>query len=69
MVANGHSDAETYVLGRIFDEAQLAVDRRNSEFVTLAIMVQAATATTAGTAANKDTQKAFQNLLKHFDED
>lgn len=51
-----------YPIGRVYDEANLITERRNSELVSLAVIVQAATGTT-GMTAGKEAVDHFRKVV------
>ena len=63
LLANGHPDAGDYPVGKLWDEAEFVVDRKNGEWATLALVVQQATSTTGMTAGPK-AHKAFKEFIK-----
>lgn len=67
LLASGHPEALHYPIGRVYDEARLIVERRNGELVSMAVVIQAATATTGMTASEKAVDH-FRKLLKELQE-
>ena len=63
MLANGHPDAESYPVARVWDEATTVVERKNGEYVSLAIVIQQATLTT-GMAAGPKANEGFKAFVK-----
>ena len=63
LLAHGHPDAWRYPIGRVFDEAQLVVERKNADLISLGVVVQSATATT-GMTASQDAADAFRALIE-----
>jgi len=63
LLHHGHSEAHIYPIGMVFDEARLAVDRTNSGLVSMAVIIQAATATT-GMGAGRESTSHFRKLMK-----
>lgn len=51
-----------YPIGRVFDEAAILVERRNGELISVAVIIQAATATT-GMAAGKEAAAHFKQIV------
>lgn len=62
MLGNGHPEAAEYVIGRVWDEAELVVERLNSQMVTEAILVQSAVAS----LLTKEGGKEFTKLTKRL---
>lgn len=58
----------SYPIGRVFDEANLIVERANGELATLALIIQGATATT-GMGASKKTAEHFKKLIRSLSGD
>jgi len=63
LLANGHPDAADYVVAQVWDEAGEVVDRKNGEYVTIAMVIQQATSTT-GMTASKEAHEGFKKFIK-----
>ena len=68
LLSNGHPQAARYTIGRVFDETRLVVDRKNADMATMAVLFQAASATTS-MGATKDSQKLFNKLITSLNGD
>jgi len=63
LLDHGHPDAYAYSVSRIWEEAELVVERQNRMIVNLAVVIQKATGTT-GMTASKETVKSFNDFIK-----
>jgi hypothetical protein len=63
LLANGHPDAGDYPIAMVWDEAEIVVDRKNGELVTVAVVIQKATSTT-GMTAGAEAVKAFNDFIR-----
>lgn len=63
MLDHGHTEVYQYPIARIWEEAELVIERLNRNLVSLAVIIQKATATT-GMTASKESVKGFNDLIK-----
>lgn len=68
LLANGHPDAADYPISRLWDEAALVIERKNSDLVNIAVVIQKATSTT-GMTAGRESAKAFSEFVKALNGD
>lgn len=64
LLSEGHP-ANTYTIGRVWDECQLVVDRINNRMVTEAVLLQSAVAS----LLTKEGGKQFSKLTKKLSSD
>ena len=62
LLANGHSDALNYTVGKVWDEAEIVVERLNRQAVTEAVLIQSAVAS----LLSKEGGKEFSKLVKRL---
>lgn len=71
MVSEGHLNAETYALGKVWEENQLVTARNAKKFAMMATMMQRSMATVAASFGKKGQQanKDFAELIKELNGD
>lgn len=62
MLSEGHTDAHSYPLGRLYDEASLITERRMSAAELNAVLVQGA----LGAVHTKKGPRAFKRILEQL---
>jgi len=63
LLDHGHPEVYAYPISRIWEEAELVVERQNRNLVSLAVIIQKATGTT-GMTASKESVKDFNDFIK-----
>ncbi len=63
LLDHGHPDPYEYPIARIWEEAELVVERQNRGLLNLAVIIQKATGTT-GMTASKETVKEYNDFIK-----
>jgi len=62
LIEHGHVDARYYTIGRVFEEAELVVERINGLEATRAVLLQMAVASILSKKAAKGFQEAIRRL-------
>lgn len=68
--SEGHPEAAFYPLGRIYEEAELVVERQNRNIGTLGILMEAVISAQPNpvvkTASTKSMRRRFNDLIKNL---
>lgn len=63
-MSEGHTDAQYYPIGMVWDEARLAVERQNGHHATTAILTQLAVVS----VLSKDGRKEFKKTIRRLND-
>lgn len=62
LLANGHTDARNYTIGRVWIEAEIVAQRINRDHATAALLTQLA----VSTILSEDAGKTFNERIKEL---
>lgn len=64
LLSEGHTDAQHYPIGMVWDEARIIVERQNGAHATTAILTQLAVVS----VLSKEGQREFKKTIKRLND-